>query len=36
MALIFLFSFNILVAEKSAGSLAFRLDFPDEESVTVW
>ncbi len=36
MALIFLLSFNILAAEKPAGNLAFGLDFPDEESVTVW
>ncbi len=36
MTLIFLISFNILAVEKSARNLAFRLDFPGEESVTVW
>jgi hypothetical protein len=36
MALIFLISFNILAAEISADNLAFRLDFPGQESVTVW
>ncbi len=36
MNLIFLIGFNILAAEKPAGNLAFGLDFPGEESVTVW
>ena len=36
MTLIFLISFNIFAVEKSARNLAFRLDFPGEESVTVW
>jgi hypothetical protein len=36
MILIFLISFNILGVEKSARHFAFRLDFPGEESVTVW
>lgn len=35
MTPIFLTSFNILAVAKSAHNLAFRLDFPGEESVTV-
>ncbi len=35
MTPIFWTSFNILAVEKSARNLAFRLDFPGEESVTV-
>ena len=35
MTPIFLTNYNILAAEKSARNLAFRLDFPGEESVTV-
>ena len=35
MTPIFLTSFNILTVEKSARNVAFRLDFPGEESVIV-
>ena len=36
MTPIFLISFNIIAAEITADYLAFRLDFPGQESVTVW